>query len=562
MNAARKLLLFWANKLVAPQFSMLEVSVGDTGGSNPTQFSLTLTNSSFLVPGQKPFGVSIDWGDGNTDTLSNSFASPQTYSHNYSTPGHYTITPTLTPHSGPAVVLTPATLDVSPSIPAPTGFVATPLYSNLSHSGFIEFDWSYPADPDSFVIERSAESGGSWSLVANVAGTERSWNSSPSSFINFAEFWWRVSAVIGADTSLPSNVYRTLVAPSVSTQVSAGPTTVDVTSTAAGGSIAWQTSTDGTTWSANALTSASGTLTGLTPVLTYLNVQQTVGGWPSWWSDAVTVTPTLAAPVLDSVVGYSTTQVTVTFHEPANGGAVTFKVYIDGVDSGTVASGDHVGPGDDASHSYTIRAENGIYESVDSNAVSMGVLPLPPTGVSTGVTANAIDVDFTPSSSTLASSYESAASGLSTQTGSSSPIVMTGASASTPYTGTIKTVDSFGQRSAGAPWSGTTDSNVSVSNPSLVDTGGSPGMVEFGTGSSSGGPVAASGGTGTYSGTCTIDPGDGSSPQAVTFSGANPSFSWNYGLTTGNGTYTYVVFVTDSHGNTGGNSGTVTVSNL
>ncbi len=103
---------------VAPAVSLVNYNNGDISGSNPTQVQFTCTNDgSINDPGQFPIDYSIDWGDGLGIPSTGDWPSGSSLlvvGYTYGAAGTYTVTPTLTPAIGPAVVLTPTTVSVSP----------------------------------------------------------------------------------------------------------------------------------------------------------------------------------------------------------------------------------------------------------------------------------------------------------------------------------------------------------------------------------------------------------------------------------------------------------------
>ncbi|MCE9531351.1 MAG: hypothetical protein K8T89_09565 [Planctomycetes bacterium] len=209
-----------------------------------------------------------------------------------------------------------------------------------------------------------------------------------------------------------------------------------------------------------------------------------------------------AAPVLDSI-DTGNPNLTFHFHAGVGGGSApgSHTLYRNGNNVGSIMDGGQYTPPDSDAASYTVTGTNGAGESSPSNAVSGQIVLAAPSPMLTALSQTQLLLDFdTPATGTIEALFD----------GSNPPVTSIGSVADNqvlsgiPIGATryikLRTVNSLGQSAGyGAAVGGATDSDITISCPPLTD---GVGNVAFS-------PVSVSGGSGIYSGTCTIDPGNG-----------------------------------------------------
>lgn len=298
-------------------------------------------------------------------------------------------------------------------------------------------------------------------------------------------------------------------------------------------------------------TTVSGNVTYYYKVAGYSSTGPTTG----LYSNVANALTYPGAPTDPSVNGLNLTTVGVSVTPLAG---CTVNLYVDG----DLAVTDYTNnapyaPVDANIHEYSETYVNSVGESAQGSATTGAVLPAPPSiqAVNT-VNQSTVQVIWTNlGGSPIAVSFPSWCDtnnppAASQGSQSSSPFDVGGFAAGSTVYAQMATTDSLGQtgpRSSVASVS--TDSLLVVTCPSQTDVSGT---VTF-TG------IAVSGGSGTYA-SATVDAGDGSGPQAAGISGNSVTYEHTYSA---DGSYTYIVVVTDSDGNTANSgSGPVTVSGV
>ena len=200
-------------------------------------------------------------------------------------------------------------------------------------------------------------------------------------------------------------------------------------------------------------TSTSFTVTGLTANTAYtFTARATDGTKESNDSNSVSVTtnppPILLPPTHLTLTGHTDTSLTITWPPSTSPGVTGYKIYGDGVLIGTTASTSYTVAGltPNTAYTFTIRATAGTMESVDSTPLIATTDPLPillpPTNVtSTGKTDTTVGLSWTASTSSGVTGYNIYSSGTKVGTSTSTSFTVTGLTASTIYTFTVRATD-------------------------------------------------------------------------------------------------------------------------
>ncbi|MCE9532549.1 MAG: hypothetical protein K8T89_15740 [Planctomycetes bacterium] len=277
------------------------------------------------------------------------------------------------------------------------------------------------------------------------------------------------------------------------------------------------------------------------------------------YSEIVSTTTPPAIPGAPNLTLIDTGNPNLTFHfnyfGSGGGLATSSTLYRNGVSVGAITDGGQYTPPDADVATYTITGTNVTGEGNQSAGVQGQIVLAAPTPTLTALSQTQFQLDFdAPATGTVEALFDGSATPVTSIGTVTDNQLLSGIPVGATRYIRLRAVNSLGQSAGyGAPASGTTDSAIVVTCPPLTD---SAGTVSFA-------PCSVTGGTGTYSGTCTIYPGGGGNPLSPTMSGgspqAGPSSDWTY---VGNGVFTYQFDVTDSHGNTGTNTGSVTVSGV
>lgn len=259
----------------------------------------------------------------------------------------------------------------------PTGFTATPLSTNASGRPATRFDWSYGADPDSFIIAWAGGVDGPFTDLVTVPGNVRTYtdpDGGGGAYSNTDSIYWYVYAVVSMIESGPSNADSlAAVAGTFSSPIVISSTEIDVVSSGASAPCTWIASTDGgSTFQTFAETSGSLNATGLTPGVLYaFEVASNARFFSTFNAANSFATTKVAAPTsFAAVYDFDADDTTGTWGAPEMGTAPDSYVADVGTNPPTTAhmSGDVIGVGSGSSGltCYVAGVLNGITGEVAS----------------------------------------------------------------------------------------------------------------------------------------------------------------------------------------------------